>query len=243
MEILDDTILLDTLPDPKTLIAGFRNLTESRYLLIKRGKIFRMRTYRYFKFNNDYLIYYTTQFSDHIKGQIHLHKAIAIPFPSPIPKYSFCIKIISNSSSNFYIFCNDEDEQEMMMKYIKLASNNMLQIVLDKICFTALDKEYQILNEQKTPKALKIETFLTPKNAISRFLFSPTSDGNFDPPDESIFLKIPCLKIEEEKKLENESIEELITEKLNFVENTLPGLITFENGTIEEIRNLGVKYL
>jgi Protein of unknown function (DUF3808) len=248
MEFFEETELIENLPEPKKLLDAFRGLTEKRHLLLKQGRIFKMRTYRHFTFNNDYILYFGSEFSTSAKGKIHLHKAIAIPFQSPVPQYSSCLKIISYCSSDFYILCNDQQELETMIHYIKLASNNMLQSVLDEIYFSAIDYEFEILKTPKNLKSLKIETYLTPKNAISRFLFSPTSDGNFQPPDEEIVLELPLnspghIKLEIDKAQSYLEVQES-TEKINFFASSkLPEFLELKNGSIEEIRELGIKYL
>lgn len=252
MELLEESEMLNTLPDARTLIQGFQKLTEKRYLLLKRGKILKLKIFRYVTFTNDSLTYYTTPTSQLEKGKISLQKSIAVPFISPIPQYQVCIKIMTYKSSEFYIFCHNENELEIMMNYIKLASNSMLQSVLDKLCFNAIGQEFQALNDLKTPKNLKLD-LLTPKNVISRFLFSPTADGNFDAPEENIVLKFPKQAKEnikgsytEHAEIEETIIEvqEMHTEKLSFFQtNRLLDFKILEEAPIEEIRELGVKYM
>ena len=250
MEILEEAEFLNESPEPTKIIEGFKKLTEQRYLLVKRGKVFKRLTYRYFTFINDHISYYISETSKHEKGKISLHKSIAIPLLSPILRFSLCIKIITPSSSEFFIFCKDNEEQEMMMYYIKLCSNNMLQAILDKICFTAVDHEFQTFNMLNTPKNLRSENFLTPKNVISRFLFSPSSELNLDPPEENIMIRLPRSVYHEEKDCIPEcdetlvEIQELNTKKINFLEHIeLPEFRVIEKGSIDEIRELGVKYL
>ena len=255
MDILDESTIFESLPEPKRLLEGFRKLTEKRHLLLKYGKILKRRTFRYAKFKSDSLCYYTSEFSKQKNGIINLHKCIALPMPSPLPSYTSSIKVITHSSANFYLFCADSEELEIMMEYIKLASNKMLQQVLDKMCFSAIDQEFQIINELKTPKASKTENYLTPKNALSRFLFSPVSESNLDPPEENIMIKLP-MSISHEchhpiPEADEENLEETLIEIKELYTSTIQlngnfpvfNHAVLENGSIDEIRELGVRYL
>lgn len=252
MDLLDETGLFENIPDPKQLLNGFNNICEKRFLLLKRGKIFKHRVFRYVRFKSNTLHYFLSEHSPSKKGSIKLHKCIAIPIKSPLFQHPYCIKIMAYSSSSFQIFCENSEEQEIMLQYIKLASNNTLQSILDKMCFSALDQEFQIINELKTPKnSKKNENFLTPKNALSRFLFSPVSECNFDAPEEDIIVRLPLSAHNELGQVKEEDLEatlveikELQTDPLRFFEgpSTAENLL-LEMGTIEEVRELGVKYL
>lgn len=259
MEFIQESELLNSLPENEILLQGFRYLAESKFLLLKRGKILKRRIFRYISFSNSSICYYTSPTSTTPKGSIPLYQSIAIPIQSPIPDYFYCVKVISQIPSEFFVFCNSSQDQDLIILYIKLTSNNLLQQILDKACFNAIDQEFLVLTTLKTPKNLNPHLLVTPKNVVSRFLFSPHSDDNFDAAEENIPQKLPRFTSEEFSQYgqnfmqEDETIIDLLEEnnkagmesyKLRtLTESQLPEFEVLENAEIREIRELGVRYL
>lgn len=260
MEFLQESELLSSLPENEALLKGFRYLSESRFLLLKRGKILKRRILRYISFSNSSIYYYSSPDSTTPKGSIPLYQSIVIPIQSSISSYPHCLKVISQVPSNFLIFCKTSQEKDLIVLYIKLTSSNLLQQILDKACFTAIDQEYSALSSLKTPKNLNPNLLVTPKNVVSRFLFSPNSDDNLDAAEENVpqnlprfasneFLQYAANSIQEEE----ETIIDLLegnyktgneSSKLReLTQSQLPEFEVLKNAGINEIRALGVNYM
>ena len=250
MDFLEESDLIYTLPDTDTIIFGFRKLTETRHLLLKRGKIFKRKVFRYISFNNDCILYFKSETSALAQGCTSLHRSIVIPVQSPVQNLKFCVKVILQNHCKFFLFCEDQSALDLMVLYIKLASNNLLQSTLDKVCFNAIDQEFIALTNLKTPKLSNIQKLITPKNVVSRFLFSPTSDDILEFSEENIAQKLPKIEEYSNYDFQVDQFEDTILELPEIFESgrmmppreDLP-VQELINRPAEQIRNIGVSYL
>lgn len=194
METIDQIDSNPIFHEPAEVLGSLSMLTETRHLLLKRGKILGHRIHRYFVFHQECLVYYTSRNSIRIKGSVDLRKAIAIPISSIITGYCGSIKVITmDLRSEFYLFAKTNFELSQMMLYLKLASNEQIKTILDLYCSKAED-EFKPLKEANSYKSNQIEPVIlnTPKKVIP--LLSPTSEGDFDAPEENVAFAIPNSK-------------------------------------------------
>jgi tetratricopeptide (TPR) repeat protein len=288
MDFFEENDLIYTLKDINNFIEGFQRLTQSRFLLLKRGKILKRKVFRYVSFNNEAIFYFKQPSSPLPKGSASLHRSIVIPVESCLESFSFSLKVILQDHSEFLLFCSNLQDQDLVVLYIKLSSNNMLQQTLDKVCFKAIDNEFLALNNLKTPKYSNGRNLVTPKNVVSRFLFSPTSDDFLELAEESKVQRLPRFDSEEffnydlvyheETFVEIPEIDEGVernhrnhrnerNERIEMTERTERternewndrndrksksfdsgmdrlSFKVFNSGNVEEIRDLGVRYL
>ncbi|CAG9331076.1 unnamed protein product [Blepharisma stoltei] len=196
METLD---LIDTAPvfyEPAQIFSTLIFLTETRHLLLKKGKILGRRVFRYFVFHNESLIYYLTRKSIASRGSIDLRKCIAIPLKSTLSGYSNSIKVLTaNFNSEFFLFAKSEFECSQMMLYLRLASNDQIKNILDIYCSNQSEDELKPLKESDSYKSTQIEPVITTSRRTFAGILSPTSEGEFDAPEENAAFSIPTSKV------------------------------------------------
>ena len=153
----------------RSAVENLHLLCKERRPLLKIGKIFKRKVIRYYIFHNEFLIYYSKKNSCKCKGSISLVRSMALPFKSPSRKSRFCIKVTTcDFLSEFFIFPESFSEQQLFLAYIRLASNGVIQQVLETSLISTTDQEIQLLSEVTVLKVAKAHS-----NSVSHMDSAP----------------------------------------------------------------------
>jgi tetratricopeptide (TPR) repeat protein len=183
------------LPSSDT-IRNLRSLFENRRLLLKRGKIFGRKVFRYFIMRNHLLLYYKNARSHRLQGTRSLLRCKSEKCSSPIKSRVYCIQVITKDRhSNFYIFPECSQEESDLMLYLNLASSGVIGTLLES------KNEDTAVSPKDIPTFyIKVPSFKKPtqnrriKGRVRR-LVSPTSEVELDTPQETSAQRIPASNI------------------------------------------------